>query len=73
MKDKSPIVLILCAVVFGSFLVGESYAASEPFHATVAAAMEQANTRLANEFVYGPGLLMDYKGPMPTPESPCPS
>ncbi len=30
--------------------------------------MEQANTRLASEFVYGPGLLMDYKGPMPTPE-----
>ena len=30
--------------------------------------MDQANTRLANEFVYGPGLLMDYVGPMPTPE-----
>ncbi|MCR5838787.1 MAG: hypothetical protein K6G94_04050, partial [Kiritimatiellae bacterium] len=49
-------------------MASESRAASKPFHATVAAAMEQANARLASEFVYGPGLLMDYKGPMPTPE-----
>ena len=30
--------------------------------------MDQANERLAREFVYGPGLVRDYDGPMPTPE-----
>ena len=51
MKYKSSIVLFLCTVVFGSFVVCESRADSKPFHATVAAAMEQANARLDRKSV----------------------
>ena len=39
-----------------------------PFHGTLRKAMDQAHARLAREFVYGPGLMLDYVGPMPTPE-----
>ena len=68
MKINNRFLALACAALLCSFSDFASYAAEKPFHATVADAMEQANTRLANEFVYGPGLLMDYVGPMPTPD-----
>ncbi len=68
MKINNRIFAFVCVAVFCSFADFASYAAEKPFHETVADAMDQANARLANEFVYGPGLLMDYVGPMPTPE-----
>ena len=68
MKSNNRFFVLACAALLCSFADFASYAAEKPFHAALADAMEQANTRLANEFVYGPGLLMDYVGPMPTPE-----
>ena len=58
MKINNRFFALACAALLCSFADFASYAAEKPFHATVADAMEQANTRLANEFVYGPGLLM---------------
>ena len=59
MKINNRIFAFVCASFFCSFANFSSYAAEKPFHATVADAMDQANARLASEFVYGPGLLLD--------------